>query len=102
MVKHSTPTTSIGKCRRCRQPVPNANIDGTPVREGVEYKEIKTISSGGEPVAPDELYHHRHPLFPDCWQKEKEDPTSPWWDGNFLDRDDDPFVLDFEDDHDYI
>lgn len=79
---------SLGRCQRCRLDVPATTIDGSRSREGIEYKSIPTV--GSITPQPPELYHHKHPLYPDCWGAERQDPASPWNDRNFYDdRDDD-------------
>lgn len=78
---------TLGKCNWCKQPIPSTNIDGTPCREGYEYKQVMQSPNI---QTPPEMWHHRHPLYPDCFRLEAANRNSPWYDDprRFLENDD--------------
>lgn len=74
-------SAEIGKCHWCHLRIPTTNVDASPLREGIEYKEVM-----GEPQTK---WHYQHPLYDDCFHAEGADPNSPWYDdpARFLEHD---------------
>lgn len=70
--KASKHVDALGSCHLCGQPVPADNIDGTPSRQGIEYKRVL----GDVNI----LWHLEHPLYPNCFRAESIDRESAWFD----------------------
>lgn len=85
---------AIGICHWCKLPVPATNVDGSPARAGIEYKTVM-----GDPKT---LWHYLHPLYPDCFHAESDDPNSPWYDDprRHLDYDDHGNMLPYNEEED--